>query len=318
MKNVWIISIALLIFTGCATTKPVHETEHGDPPEDITTQLNVPKEIKGSGENGRVLHKDYYFQNAKPGDWQMTLNGKPLTKPLYITQSDIDYSLKALASLNKELLDESPGSVRAMLDDLFDDGLELPGEPTPPDEVDYNFIHGKVVEYINDIRGGRQTILIVTTIENKVLFNSLYTSPPWLNEQADLPPDQVAFTLMKKVNSSENKIFCLNEDIQSTKNLLKTIKEVKTPPPEPVKVARKPVIGPFFRDLWDTISDDVWLGGRALASLTLPEIGVGAEAGYKFIYGFVDVGGIMALSNGNTNNQTNKDNDIFFLILPVV
>ncbi|GHV11875.1 hypothetical protein FACS189491_03880 [Spirochaetia bacterium] len=239
----------------------------------------------------------------------MTFDGKPLIEPRYITQGDIDYSLKALASLNQELLDESPGSVRAMLEDLFDDGLELPGEPTDPDEVDYNFIHGKVIEYINDIRGGRQTILIVTAIENKALFNSLYTSPPWLNEQADLPPDQTAFTLMKKVNSSANKIFCLNEDIQSTKNLLKNIKEAKTSPPKPVKAARKPVIGPFFKNLWDNISDDVWYGGRSVAGLVFPEIGIGAEAGYKFIYGFVDIGGIMALHYANTNYQ--PDNDIF-------
>ncbi|GHV74821.1 hypothetical protein AGMMS49940_21230 [Spirochaetia bacterium] len=245
MKNAWIMSIVLLIVSGCATTKPVQQPIASVPIEsiieDITTQSNVPKEIKGSGENRRVLHKDYYFQNAKPGDWQMTLNGKPLTRPRYLTQGDIDYSLKALDSLNEELLDESPGSVRAMLDDLFDDGLELPGEPTEPDEVDYNLIHGRVVEYINDIRGGRQTILIVTDLQNKAFFDTMYKAPPYLKEITDVPPDQIAFTLMKKVNSNANRIFSLNEDIQSTKKLMRTVKEAKeyVPPPPPVKQTSK-------------------------------------------------------------------------------
>ncbi|GHV55699.1 hypothetical protein AGMMS49579_19140 [Spirochaetia bacterium] len=270
MKNVWIISIVLLIVSGCTTAKPVQQPTVSAPTEDviedITTQSDVPKEIKGSGENGRVLHKDYYFQNAKPGDWQMTLNGKPLTEPRYITQGDIDYSLKALDSLNDELLDESPGSVRAMLDDLFDDGLELPGEPTEPDEVDYNLIHGRVVEYINDIRGGRQTILIVTDLQNKAFFDAIYKDPPYLKEIVDVPPDRIAFTLMKKVNSKANRIFSLNEDIQSTKKTMRTVKEAKEyiPPPPPVEQTSEHKHEAF--DMLLGIGTGIDLGGLLVSS----------------------------------------------------
>ncbi|GHT78639.1 hypothetical protein FACS1894130_05600 [Spirochaetia bacterium] len=80
---------------------------------------------------------------------------------------------------------------------------------------------------------------------------------------------------------------------------------VRLYPEEAVKAAREPVIGPFFKNLLDNMSRDVFIGGRAAASLTLPEIGFGAEVGYKFIYGFVDLGSIMAYEE--TNKQTGNN-----------
>lgn len=90
----------------------------------------------------------------------------------------------------------------------------------------------------------------------------------------------------------------LDEIKEITNNLIAgKDRGIKLYPEEAVKAAREPVIGPFFKNM----SRDVFIGGRAAASLTLPEIGFGAEAGYKFMYGFFDLGSIMAYEE--TDNQ---------------
>ncbi|GHV66699.1 hypothetical protein AGMMS49928_02000 [Spirochaetia bacterium] len=194
-------------------------------------------EITGSGLNGRVLHKDLIRQNAQPGDYIMVFNGIKLNAPRYLTQSDIDYSKSQYEEITEELFDTSPGSVRALLDQLVErmeerkragDLPELADEETDPEEVNLDFIRDKVIEFISDMRDRKQTILIVTANENKNYFDEHYETPLWYKDAEGMPPDQCVFLLIKRINTDRNEIFCLTEDIQVTKTLIKKI--IDAPP----------------------------------------------------------------------------------------
>ncbi|GHU02048.1 hypothetical protein FACS1894147_03110 [Spirochaetia bacterium] len=212
-------------------------------------------EITGSGVNGRVLHKDIIRQNARPGDYIMVFNGIKLNAPQYLTQIDIDYSKSQYKEITEELLDTSPGSVRALLDQLvermdtspgslralLDESVErmeerkpaddVPDGVTEPEEVNFDFIRGKVIEFISDMRDGQQIILIVTANANREYFDSYYPVPPWNKEIEPMSPDQTVFLLTKRIDTDRNEIFCMTEDIQVTKTLIKKI--IATPPPPP-------------------------------------------------------------------------------------
>jgi hypothetical protein len=210
---------------------------------------NTPKEIIGSAEDGTVLHKDVIHQEAKPGDYITMFKGQKQNQPVKLNQGDINFSKAEVERMNKELLDVKPGSVRDLLTEIVDEqDFELQGAPTPAEEVDYDQIKGRVVEFISDIRKGKQIILIATNKSNKSYFNSKYHNPPWLKSSNKVPPNLIAFTLAKNIDDNKrNEVFSFSEDVEGTKKMLKQVKEVSKPPPP--KAPRKPVIKPFLNDL---------------------------------------------------------------------
>ncbi|GMO32504.1 MAG: hypothetical protein Ta2F_08440 [Termitinemataceae bacterium] len=171
--------------------------------------------------------------------------------------------------MDKELLDISPGSVRSLLTEIVNEqDFELTGKPTAVEEVNYDQIRGRVVEFVSDIRNGKQIILIVANKNNKAYFDSKYHNPPWLKSINKVPPDLVAFTLAKKIdNTTRNEIFSFSEDVEGTKNILMQVKEAAKPPPpppppppkppKPLKSSRKPVVGPFLKSILNT--NKIWM-----------------------------------------------------------
>ncbi|GMO58767.1 MAG: hypothetical protein Ta2G_18770 [Termitinemataceae bacterium] len=242
--------LIILLLVGCATNKGIPnndisknrykaDREIAKMNEALAGAPAEGKEIIGSAKDGVVLHKDVIRQGAKPGDYLYRQTGEDRGKLVILTQYDIDTSKAALARMNEELLDEKSGSVRSLLDEIIEEeDLEFSGEPTDETEIPYSELSGRVIEYISDIRDRKQIVLITTKKTEEVFFDKKFPVPPWHKVKKENSPVLITFILTKKVTSTENKIFSFSEDIESTKILLKEVKEAPIflpPPPKPPK-----------------------------------------------------------------------------------
>ncbi|GMO35103.1 MAG: hypothetical protein Ta2B_15330 [Termitinemataceae bacterium] len=325
MKNlqtrVALIIISLFLI-GCATNTEVShnkvsknrakaDKEIAKMNEALAGVLAGAKEIIGSAEDKTVLHKDIIHQNAQPGDYLTRQRGDQRGRIIILTQEDIDWSKTEVARMNEELLDEEPESVRALLDEIIDeDDVEFSGEPTDETEIPYEELSGRVMEYVSDIRNGKQIVLIVANKKEERFFDKKFPVPPWYKSKREISPALIAFTLAKKVTSTENKVFSFNEDIEGTKKMIKEVKKTPKlpppPPPLPPKPPRKPILMP----------DGVWWGSRNEFNILkgLGEfgfgyggLGAGAAIGYKSIYGFIDIGDMDVLTNYQENYYYDSD-----------
>ncbi|GMO63460.1 MAG: hypothetical protein Ta2A_10480 [Treponemataceae bacterium] len=222
MKKIILFLLGVLL-TGCASTGSLDANRQNA--SDAIAAMNsalsgAPKEIVGSAEDGTVLHKDVIYQNAKPGDYLTRKDGEK--QRIVLQAGDIAFSGAEVERMNKELLDTKTGSVRALIDEFVDeltaeDDFVLSGEATAPEEIPYESLRGKVVEYISDIRNGKQIILIVAHKKHKTFFEKSFNTPPWTKAAGKIPPELVTLTFAKKVNSPENKMSSQSKNVCQAK-----------------------------------------------------------------------------------------------------
>jgi len=180
------------------------------------------KEIKSGEGDGIVRHRDMILQDARPGDYLYQNKGK---NKKVLEQVDIDYSKNEYDKILKSLLDERPGSIRAIIAEIVEDiGIDLPYPESKPEDVDIHYLNelsGKgVIEYVSSINNRKQIItVIVRKPQDLSYFTSKYKTPPWSSKTlSGGTPSTIIFA--KKVNSNENVCMSFNENIEETKRHL--------------------------------------------------------------------------------------------------